>query len=53
MTVLLTEWPEFEAIDADKLESVMRGDAVVDCRNLLDGDTLRAAGLRYEGVGRS
>ena len=31
----------------------MRGDALVDCRNLLDGSAFRAAGIRYDGVGRS
>ncbi|MDJ0768711.1 MAG: UDP-glucose/GDP-mannose dehydrogenase family protein [Ilumatobacter sp.] len=53
VVVLLTEWPEFVDIDPDKLADMMRGDAVVDCRNLLDGAALRDAGLRYEGVGRS
>jgi UDPglucose 6-dehydrogenase len=53
VVVVLTEWPEFATIDLDKVASVMRGDAVVDCRNLLDGDQVRSAGLRYDGVGRS
>jgi hypothetical protein len=30
----------------------MRGDVVVDGRNALDAEAVRAAGLRYEGVGR-
>jgi UDPglucose 6-dehydrogenase len=53
VAVLLTEWPEFVELDIDKVAHVMRGDAFVDCRNLLDGDVFRAVGLRYEGVGRS
>ena len=32
--------------------SAMRGDVVIDGRNALDPETVRAAGLRYEGVGR-
>jgi hypothetical protein len=31
----------------------MRGSVVIDGRNALDGATVRAAGLIYEGVGRS
>ena len=50
---VLTEWPEFIDIDLDKVAGVMQGAAVVDCRNLLDGDAVRVAGLQYEGVGRS
>jgi UDPglucose 6-dehydrogenase len=30
----------------------MRGTLVVDGRNALDADAVRAAGLLYEGVGR-
>jgi UDPglucose 6-dehydrogenase len=51
--VVLTEWPEFVDIDLDKVASVMTGWSIVDCRNLLDGDRCRNAGLIYEGVGRS
>ena len=42
------ERPKVEQEVAD----VMRGDAVVDCRNLLDPDEVKAAGLTYDGVGR-
>jgi UDPglucose 6-dehydrogenase len=30
----------------------MRGQVVVDGRNALDPDAVRAAGLAYEGIGR-
>jgi UDPglucose 6-dehydrogenase len=53
VSIVLTEWPEFRHLDLDKVASLMRGDAVVDCRNLLDNVTVRAAGLRYDGVGRA
>jgi UDPglucose 6-dehydrogenase len=52
VVVVLTEWPEFRSLDLDKVASVMRGDAVVDCRNLLEAGAVRSAGLRYDGVGR-
>lgn len=53
VVAVLTEWPECRDVDVDKLASVMRGRAVVDTRNLLDGDSVRSVGLSYEGVGRS
>ena len=53
VTIVLTEWPEFADLDLDKVADVMRGDAVVDCRNLLDGAACRSVGLYYDGVGRS
>lgn len=53
VVVVLTEWPEFAAIDLDKIVELMRGDALVDCRNLLDPAACRAVGLTYDGVGRS
>jgi UDPglucose 6-dehydrogenase len=31
----------------------MSGTLVIDGRNALDDDAIRAAGLRYEGVGRA
>jgi UDPglucose 6-dehydrogenase len=50
--VLVTEWPEFLALDWSEVARVMRGSLVIDGRNALDADALEAAGLLYEGVGR-
>jgi UDPglucose 6-dehydrogenase len=50
--VLVTEWPEFLALDWSEVARVMRGNLVIDGRNALDPDALEAAGLLYEGVGR-
>ena len=50
--VLLTEWPEFGYVDLDRLAEVMRGQAIVDTRNLLDPAAVKARGLTYDGVGR-
>jgi UDPglucose 6-dehydrogenase len=51
--VIATEWPEFGKVDLSELAGVMADDAVVvDTRNLLDPAAVRAAGLRYDGVGR-
>src|SRR5438105_9970960 len=51
--VLVTEWPEFLALDWAQVAERMRGDLVIDGRNALDPEVVRAAGLAYEGVGRA
>jgi UDPglucose 6-dehydrogenase len=50
--VLVTEWPEFLALDWAEVAQTMKGKLVIDGRNALDPASLRAAGLLYEGVGR-
>ncbi|MDQ3571622.1 MAG: UDP-glucose/GDP-mannose dehydrogenase family protein [Actinomycetota bacterium] len=51
--VLVTEWPEFAELDWVKAHERMATPLVVDGRNFLDGDALRAAGFKYEGIGRN
>src|SRR5688572_27528146 len=51
--VLVTEWPEFRELDwAGAAKDLMRNPLVVDGRNFLDDEALRAAGFTYEGIGR-
>jgi UDPglucose 6-dehydrogenase len=50
---VLTEWPEFAKVDLARLAEVIGVKNVVDARNLLDGDELKARGFAYEGIGRS
>ncbi len=50
--VLVTEWPEFLSMDWRDVAETMGGNLVIDGRNALDPDAVRAAGLVYEGVGR-
>jgi UDPglucose 6-dehydrogenase len=50
--VLVTEWPEFAELDLGALKASMRGDLLVDGRNLFDPAAARSAGLVYEGIGR-
>lgn len=49
--LVATEWPRFRQVDPVAVKEAMRGSAVVDARNLLDGTAFRAAGLSYRGVG--
>ena len=50
--VVVTEWPELATLDWAELATTMRTPFVVDGRNMLDPDAMRAAGLAYEGIGR-
>jgi UDPglucose 6-dehydrogenase len=49
--VLVTEWPEFLALDWGAAAARMAGRVVIDGRNALDAAAVRAAGLIYEGIG--
>ncbi len=49
--VLVTEWPEFLALDWSAVAAAMKGNVVIDGRNALDAEAVRAAGLAYEGIG--
>jgi UDPglucose 6-dehydrogenase len=51
--VLVTEWPEFLEMDWKQVAQHMKGTLLIDGRNALDPNTIRAAGLTYEGIGRS
>ncbi|NDG47626.1 MAG: UDP-glucose/GDP-mannose dehydrogenase family protein [Rhodospirillales bacterium] len=50
--VLLTEWNEFRALSPEKLRGVMRGDALLDFRNVYDPAAMRVAGFAYSSIGR-
>lgn len=51
--VLVTEWEEFRNLDLSRVSSLMESPRfVVDGRNFLSPQTVREAGLLYEGFGR-
>ncbi len=50
--ILVTEWPEFAELDWREASEQMAGSLVVDGRNFVDPQAVRAAGLTYEGIGR-
>jgi UDPglucose 6-dehydrogenase len=49
--ILVTEWPEFRSVNVANIRKAMRGDLVIDGRNVLDRDEFIAHGFRYVGVG--
>jgi UDPglucose 6-dehydrogenase len=50
--VLLTDWPDYHALDWTRIAASMTGDLVLDTRTTLDRQHLAAAGLRCVTLGR-
>jgi UDPglucose 6-dehydrogenase len=51
--VIVTEWQELLEFPREETRRAMRHPLIVDGRNLLDADAVRALGFAYEGVGRT
>jgi UDPglucose 6-dehydrogenase len=51
--VVGTAWPEFRALDFEKIKHLLKRPIIVDTKNLLDSVRLRAMGFQYVGVGRN
>ena len=52
IAVVLTEWNEFRAINLNKLKDRMRGNVLVDLRNVFNNKSATEAGFKYSSVGR-
>lgn len=50
--VVVTEWNEFKHLDLVRIKSLMRGDVLIDGRNIYDPARMRELGFRYRGMGR-
>ncbi len=51
--VIVTEWAELRDLASTEVRESMRTPLIVDGRNLLDPEAVRAAGFQYEGIGRA
>ena len=51
--VIVTEWPEFAELDLAAVREKMTDPVIVDGRNILSAEAVHAAGLVYEGIGRT
>lgn len=49
--LILTEWDEFKVIDFSKAKELMRGNLIVDGRNILDRKEIEGEGFVYCGIG--
>ena len=50
--VIITEWNEFRALDIEKIQDRMKGNAVVDLRNIYEPEDFTKRGMTYVSVGR-
>jgi UDPglucose 6-dehydrogenase len=50
--VVVTDWPEYTRLPLAEVKERMRGNLILDARNLLDPGEVREHGLTYVGVGR-
>jgi UDPglucose 6-dehydrogenase len=52
VAVVLTEWNEFRALNLKELKARMRGDVLVDLRNVFRAEHPRECGFQYTSIGR-
>ncbi|MEZ5998810.1 MAG: UDP-glucose/GDP-mannose dehydrogenase family protein [Hyphomonas sp.] len=50
--VIVTEWDQFRALDFDRLKAALKGNVVVDLRNIYSPDDMAAKGFAYTSIGR-
>jgi UDPglucose 6-dehydrogenase len=51
--VVCTEWNEFRNLDLGQIKKLMRGNVLVDAKNILDLRQTASLAFRYHGIGRS
>jgi UDPglucose 6-dehydrogenase len=49
---VVTEWNEFRALNLDQAKKIMRGNVLVDLRNVFPAQLAQDAGFQYLGIGR-
>lgn len=52
VTVIVTEWDAFRALDLNRVKQLAKAPVIVDLRNIYTPDDMRAAGFDYTSVGR-
>ena len=50
--VIITEWDQFRALDMDRIKAAMKGNVVVDLRNIYSPEDMRRRGFAYTSIGR-
>lgn len=49
---IITEWNEFRGLNLDRLSKEMRGNTIIDMRNIYKPSEMHKAGFRYISIGR-
>lgn len=50
--VVVTEWNEFKNLDLQRILQTMRGNVLIDGRNIYEPERMRELGFEYRGMGR-
>ena len=50
--IIVTEWDEFRNPDFEKMKTLMKGNIIIDGRNIYDRKDIEKLGFKYHGVGR-
>ena len=52
IVMFVTEWQEFKDLDFTNVKKLMKGNLIVDARNMFNPESVKQTGLRYVGIGR-
>ncbi len=50
--VIITEWDQFRALDPERMLAAMKGNTVIDLRNIYRPEDMAARGFAYSSIGR-
>ena len=50
--LIITDWNEFKQLDIRALRSIMKGDVIIDGRNIFEPEEMKDLGFNYFGIGR-
>ena len=50
--IIVTEWDQFREPDYEKMKSLMKGNVIIDGRNIYNSEDMKKKGFQYQGVGR-
>ncbi|AXE65649.1 UDP-glucose 6-dehydrogenase [Hyphomonas sp. CACIAM 19H1] len=50
--VIITEWDQFRALDMGRIKTAMKGNVVVDLRNIYSPEDMAKRGFAYTSIGR-
>ncbi len=50
--VIATEWNEFRTMDLERIRDLLKGNLVVDLKNIYEPERMRSLGFVHRGVGR-
>ncbi|MBN2443782.1 MAG: UDP-glucose/GDP-mannose dehydrogenase family protein [Spirochaetales bacterium] len=51
--IICTEWNEYRNLDLERAKKHMRGNLIMDTRNVLDSERTKKLGFIYKGIGRN